>query len=214
MPFEFIENIDSKYGVLGSLVVTVACFIYTFLLKFFQTKFDKRLGELEHKFQESMLTMNSYYAISQATLEKAYQKKIATYEQLLVCVNERARYINESPVNDVLESADERLSQLFSIKNLIEDNILYVTSNLASKYETWYQSALPFIKASNDSEYDAWENSFGTDQDREKAHSAGLDDLYRMMQETETEFQAILDCINQDICEIRASLERPTKQTV
>jgi hypothetical protein len=207
--YDFVQYLLDTFGAIVLAAVLMAFFAYKVLEKYVHTKFDQRLGDLEREFQESVVNINSYHAISKETLGRAFQKKIEVYEQLLESVNKRARFINENPVHDEPDSEEDYLSCFLSIITIIENNSLYITSDLASKYDSWYQSAKPYIKASNDSEYEEWQHSFGTDEDREAAYYAGLPDKLTMMQETETEFQDLLKCIDQDIRDIRSSLERP-----
>ncbi len=207
--YDFIQYLLETFGAMLLAAILIAFFAYKTLEKYVHSKFDERLGKLEREFQQSLARMNSYHSISQATLEKAFEKKIKVYEQLLESVNERHRFINENPLYDEPDSDEEHLGYFLKIIEIIESNILYVTSDLASKYDSWYQSARPYIKASNDSEYEQWQHSFGTDEDRENAYYAGLPDKLMMMRETKAEFHDLLACIDQDIRDIRASLERP-----
>jgi len=211
--YDFIDYLLDNFGVILSAIFLILFISYKLLEKYLYTKFDERLENLERDFQQSLAQLNRYHAISQSTLEKAFQKKIEVYEELLYKVKNRAKFINESPIYDEPDSEEEHLSHFLSVIELIERNILYVTSNLVNKYDVWYQSAKPYIKSSNDNEYEAWQHSFGTDEDRENAYYFGLPDKLKMMHETKAEYQAILECIDQDIRDIRSSLERPMNVT-
>lgn len=207
--YDLIHYLLENFGVILLALILILYVTYELFEKYVHTKFDERLENLERNFQQSLAHLNSYHAISQSTLEKAFQKKIEVYEQLLDKINKRAKFINESPIYDEPDSQEEHLSHFLSVIELIERNILYVTSNLANKYDVWYESAKPYIKSSNDNEYEAWQHSFGTDEDRENAYYSGLPDKLKMMHETRTEYKAIFECIDQDILDIRSSLERP-----
>lgn len=209
--YDFIQYLLDTFGAIVLAAVLMAFFAYKILEKYVHTRFDERLTNLEHDFQESLVHMNSYHAISKATLEKAFQKKIEVYEQLLEKINNRSKFINESPVHDEPDSEEDNLAHFLSITNIIESNLLYITSNLAARYDLWYQAAKPYIKSSNVNEYEGWQHSFGTNEDSEAAYYAGLPDKLKMIRETEKEFYGLLECIDQDIRSIRSSLEYPVK---
>lgn len=208
--FDFIEYLLNSFGPIVLAAVLMALIAYKLLEKFVHTKFDVRVTKLEHNFQATLAALNSYHAISKSSLEKAFHKKVKVYEKLLEKKNRRSWFINESPLADEPDSEEKHLAHVTSIIKIIDSNRLYITSDLAIKYDNWCEVSKPYLKASNDSEYEAWQTSFGTDSDREQAHYAGLSMKFQMMKETEREFQDILNCIDQDIRNIRSSLEYPT----
>jgi len=209
--YDFYKHILDTFGAIALTLAITGVIGYKFIGSYLKSKLDERVTRLEHDFQEALAHINSYHAISKATLEKAFQKKIEVYEQLLEKVNNRSRFINENPIHDEPDSEEQHLSYFLSVIRIIENNRLYITSDLASKHEAWYQAARQYIKASNDSEHEAWQQSYGTDEDRAAAYYAGLPDMLTMMEQTKTEFECLLKCIDQDIRQIRYSLEQPMK---
>ena len=91
--YDFVQYLLDTFGAIVLAAVLMAFFAYKVLEKYVHTKFDQRLGDLEREFQESVVNINSYHAISKETLGRAFQKKIEVYEQLLESVNKRARFI-------------------------------------------------------------------------------------------------------------------------
>lgn len=209
--YDFALYIFEEFGALILAFLAFAWILFMFMVKFIHLKLSERIKNLEQDFQEALAEKNSFHAISKASLEIAFQKKINVYEELLRKANERARFIDQSPLHDEPDSAEEsKLKFAESIIQKIEDNVLYVTSNLAEKYDAWYQAAKPYIKSSNDSEYESWQHSFGTDDDKLNAYYAGLPEKLKMINKTERELEEIICCIYKDVRDIRSSLERPS----
>lgn len=161
-----------------------------------KTWFSKDLARLQH--------LNS---ISQPTLERVFSKKIEVYTELSKIKNEFYRYTNESHElehGDLFEDVTERFSGFFKhCREIIEANKLYISSELAERYDAWYSVAHPYYKKSVLDGYEAHQSSFDDNDGRMQVYYSELGAISEMIDETMPQMRAIFDQVDKDISKIR-----------
>lgn len=161
--------------------------------------------------QKEISDRQNLNAISRPTFERIFSKKVEVYTELSKISNEFTRYKNESHElehGDLFEEVTERFSGFFArCREVIEANKLYISSELAERYDTWYGVAHPYYKQSVLDGYEAHQNSYDDDDGRMQVYYSQLGAISEMVEQTMPQMEAIFAQIDTDISRIRDYVE-------
>ncbi|MBU2874290.1 hypothetical protein [Marinobacter salexigens] len=176
-----------------------------------QTGFDVKLESVRSDLQRKISDRQNLNAISRPTFERIFSKKVEVYTELSKISNEFTHYKNESHEvehGELFEEVTERFSGFFArCREVIEANKLYISSELAERYDTWYGVAHPFYKKSVLDGYKAHQNSYDDEEGRMKVYYSELGAISEMVNETMPQMEAIFAQIDTDISRIRDYVE-------
>jgi hypothetical protein len=206
--------------VFNTVLVALLPVIIFVAKKGVQTGFEAKLESLKSEFQRKLSDRQNLNAISRPTFEQVFSKKIEVYTELSKIRNEFTRYKNESHElehGDLLEDVTERFSGFFArCREVIEANKLYISGELAERYDAWYEVAHPYYKKSVLDGYDAHQNSYDDEEGRMRVYYSELGAISEMVTETMPQMEAIFTQIDADISRLRdyAELAISTKPNV
>ncbi|UQG60891.1 hypothetical protein MIH18_02755 [Marinobacter sp. M3C] len=202
---------DDFWGYLVTSLLVMGGILHFSVKRGVQAWFDSKLAVLGADLQSDISDRQNLNAISQPTFEKIFSKKVDVYTELSKMRNEFTRYKNESyelEHGDLFEDVTERFAGFFArCREVIEANKLYISSELAERYDTWYGVAHPFYKQSVMDGYNAHQNSFDDEHGRMIVYYAELGGKSAMVEKTMPQMEAIFAQIDTDISRIRDYVE-------
>lgn len=170
---------------------------------------DKELKLLEANIQSELLRKDQFHQISKSTFESIFDKRIDLYSELLKTSLEFRRFAREGVYLEIDDPTETLWEYHSIIRDLIENNRLYVTKALFEKYSAWYEKAVPYLKEADVNGYQAHIRA-DTDQERELSILiAQLPIFGELISETKAEFASILEQVDRDIDELRRNIEVP-----
>lgn len=157
-----------------------------------KSQHDQELEKLRKMLETKIKEMEHSHQISQKTYQNLFEKKIAIYELLIKQKVEYQRVLNEDPRYKHEDNPKSFYYQTFNnFKNIIAENKLYVSDELAEKYDVLYAKILPNMnKLADDELHDEID-----DGSRSLANDSIYDEIYS---ETSEEMKALLDQIDRD----------------
>lgn len=198
---------DGFWGYLVTFLLVMGGILHWSIKRGVQTWFDSKVAVLGAELQKEISDRQNLNAISRPTFEKIFAKKIEVYTELSKISNEFTRYKNESHEldhGDLFEEVTERFSSFFArCREVIETNKLYISSELADRYDKWYEVAHPFYKQSVLDGYNAHQNCFDDEHGRMIVYYAELGAKSAMVETTLPQMEAIFTQIDSDISRIR-----------
>ena len=197
--------------VFNTILVALLPVIVFIAKRGIQVGFDVKLESVRSELQRKISDRQNLNAISRPTFERIFSKKVEVYTELSKISNEFTRYKNESHElehGDLFESVTERFSGFFArCREVIEANKLYISTELAERYDEWYGVAHPYYKKSVLDGYEAHQTSYDGDHGRMEVYYSQLGAISEMVNETMPHMEAIFAQIDTDISRIRDYVE-------
>lgn len=197
--------------VFNTILVALLPVIVYMAKRGIQNGFEAKLETVKSDLKKKISDRQNLNAISRPTFERIFSKKVEVYTELSKIGNEFARYKNESHElehGDLFEEVTERFSGFFArCRKVIEANKLYISSELAERYDEWYGVAHPYYKKSVLDAYEAHQTSHDDDHGRMEVYYSQLGAISEMVHETMPQMEAIFAQIDTDISRIRDYVE-------
>lgn len=198
---------EDYLGYLTAILVSIGAVLHFTVKRGVANLLDSKLETVRSRLQKEISDRQNLNAISRPTFENIFAKKIEVYTELSKIRNEFARYKNESHElehGDLFEDVTDRFSGFFvRCREVIEANKLYISSELAERYDEWYGVAHPFYKQSVLDGYEAHQNSYDDDDGRMQVYYSQLGAISEMVEQTMPQMEAIFAQIDTDISRIR-----------
>jgi len=202
---------DGLWGYLATFLIVMGGILHWSVKRGVQTWFDSKVAVLGAELQKEISDRQNLNAISRPTFEKIFSKKIEVYTELSKISNEFTRYKNESHEvehGELFEEVTERFSGFFArCREVIEANKLYISGELAERYDVWYGVAHPYYKKSVLDGYEAHQNSYDDEEGKMKVYYSELGAISEMVNETMPQMEAVFAQIDTDISRIRDYVE-------
>lgn len=153
---------------------------------------DQELEKLRKILETKIKEMEHSHQISQNTYQNLFEKKIEIYQLLIKEKVEYRRVLNEDPRYKYEGNPKSFYYKTFNnFKNIIAENKLYVSDELAEKYDVLYAKILPNMnKLAKDEFYD---DIYG--ESSSLVNDSIYDEIYS---ETSEDMNALLDQIDKD----------------
>lgn len=197
--------------VFNTILVALLPVIVFIAKRGIQAGFDVKLESVRSDLQRKISDRQNLNAISRPTFERIFSKKVEVYTELSKISNEFTRYKNESHEvehGELFEEVTERFSGFFArCREVIETNKLYISAELAERYDAWYGVAHPYYKKSVLDGYEAHQNSDDDEEGKMKVYYSELGAISEMVNETMPQMEEIFAQIETDISRIRDYVE-------
>lgn len=217
------ENIIAVLGGVGVVVTGLSTFLGKLVseksilrekiklqaeLQSQKEKHEHDLKLLEKDLQVNLAKSERFSQISKTTFENIFSKRIDVYSKLTTLRTEYYAFINEGHEIEVDDDAIGGFQSLFSkCRNLIEDNRLYISSELSKAYDAWLSVASPFYKEVNISGYEIHLSSYDDGQRYNEFMAAEAVIFSRMIRATIEEMTKVFDQIENDVELMRDAID-------
>ena len=117
-----------------------------------QAAIDERLKNLEQDHIKLLTKGEQFHQISQKTYEKIFEKKVEVYMKL---VSLKQYYLSSKEIfnlpDKTMTSHNRDLDAVLKLKETVEENRFYLSTELIEAYDQWYEHACKyFISATED----------------------------------------------------------------
>ena len=206
---------DELWGYLVASSLAMGGALYWSVKRGVQAWLDSKLRVLGAELDKEISDRQSLNAISRPTFERIFAKKVDVYTELSKIRNEFVRYKNESHElehGDLFEDVTTRFSGFFArCREVIEENKLYISSELADRYDDWYGIAHPYYKQSVLDGYETHQSSYNDDNGKMHVYYSELGAISEMIHQTMPQMEAIFAQVDHDIAKIRSYVELAVK---
>ncbi|MGP5211268.1 hypothetical protein ACTXJ5_10810 [Psychrobacter alimentarius] len=147
---DLIINLGGN-AVLGGLIIYLGKIYLERIGRNEQATIDERLKRLEQDHEKLLTKDEHFHQISQQTYQKMFEKKVDAYMRLIQL---RQQYLSNKEVNIPKENVEnyqgKDLISILSMKEVMEENRFYLSSDLIELFDQWYEEAYHYIVASKE----------------------------------------------------------------
>lgn len=206
---------DELWGYLATSLLVMGGILHWSVKRGVQAWLDSKMKVLGAELDKEISDRQNLHAISRPTFERIFSKKVEVYTELSKIRNEFVRYKNESHElehGDLFEDVTTRFSSFFArCREVIEENKLYISSELADRYDAWYGVAHPYYKQSVLDGYETYQSLPDDDDGKMHVYYSELGAISEMIDQTRPQMEAIFAQVDHDIAQIRSYVDLAIK---
>jgi hypothetical protein len=157
---------------------------------------DSKMKLLEKDLQLEILRKDHFHQISKTTYQSIFESKIKIYSSLLNFKVEFNKLYDESHITATQDPTDDFRSLFMRCREMLEFNKLYISKELADKFDRWRKKASPLLKLADIEGYHANGMAYTEKDNQYNIWEAQLPIFSQMIHETMPEMEEILEQID------------------
>jgi len=169
-------------------------------------QYQEELRSLDEKFQLKLLKAENHLQISKSTYELLFDKKVLAYKELMELRLKYYRFKNESVLveEDPADAIEIYYTYFIQCKTLLENNALYISPELATRFSNWMVLATECFKQESIDGYEVHGLAHTNEENAQNVYFAQFPARNALVNQTQGLMEEVFEQIDIDLSAIRS----------